>query len=83
MSLLEYLSYTLEEIEKYWPIAYRFLIEEVMPNRTVADLNNYKGLGDRWWQFWRHRADLMSRIRQKKLFIAYSKVTKHPICMLA
>src|SRR5690606_3514445 len=53
------------------------------PTRTPEALKSYKGLIDRWWQFWNHRADLMRRIRQRERFIAYSKVTKHPICMLA
>jgi DNA-binding transcriptional ArsR family regulator len=74
---------SLDEVEKHWPIAYRFLIEEVKPTRTEEALNSYKGLIDRWWQFWNHRADLMRRIRQNEKFIAYSKVTKHPVCMLA
>lgn len=74
---------SLDEIARRWPIAHRFIVEEVQPTRTVAALKSYKGLIDRWWQFWNHRADLMRRIRQKPEFIAYSKVTKHPICMLA
>ena len=74
---------SLDEIARRWPIAYRFIVEEVQPTRTVAALKSYKGLINRWWQFWNHRSDLMRRIRQKPEFIAYSKVTKHPICMLA
>ncbi|WP_202967630.1 Eco57I restriction-modification methylase domain-containing protein [Comamonas testosteroni] len=74
---------SLDEIARCWPIAHRFIVEEVQPTRTVAALKSYKGLIDRWWQFWNHRADLMRRIRQKPEVIAYSKVTKHPICMLA
>jgi hypothetical protein len=73
----------LKEVERCWPLAYRFLIEEVMPNRTVTELKSYKGLSDRWWQFWRHRADLFRRIRQQDRFIGYSKNTKFPVGMLA
>ena len=73
----------LDEIERRWPVAYRFLTEVVQPTRTPDALKSYKGLYDRWWQFWNHRADLMRRLRQRERFIAYSKVTKHPICMLA
>lgn len=73
----------LSEIERHWPEAYRFINEVVHPTRTPEALKSYKGLIDRWWQFWNHRADLMRRIRQREVFIAYSKVTKHPICMLA
>jgi hypothetical protein len=73
----------LDEIFSRWPIAHRFLVEEVQPTRTVAALKSYKGLIDRWWQFWNHRADLMRRIRKQPKVIVFSKVTKYPICMLA
>jgi hypothetical protein len=73
----------LDEIRRRWPVAHRFLVEEVQPTRTVEALKSYKGLIERWWQFWNHRADLMRRIRQREHFIGYSKVTKYPICMLA
>lgn len=74
---------TLEEIAIRWPVAYRFIIEEVQPTRTVRALNSYKGLFDRWWQFWNPRTDLMRRIRQREKFIGYSKNTKYPVGMLA
>ena len=73
----------LNDIERNWPEAYQFISEVVHPTRTSDVLKSYKGLIDRWWQFWNHRADLMRRIRQRDRFIGYSKVTKHPICMLA
>jgi len=73
----------LDEIRRRWPVAYRFLVEEVQPTRTVAALKSYKGLIDRWWQFWNHRADLMRRIRRRKHFIGYSKNTKYPVGLLA
>lgn len=74
---------TLEEIERDFPVAYRFLHEVVKPTRTASDLKSYNGLIDRWYQFWNHRADQMRRLRQRHNFIGYSKVTKYPICMLA
>ncbi|MEW7982312.1 MAG: type IIL restriction-modification enzyme MmeI, partial [Candidatus Sedimenticola endophacoides] len=74
---------TLEEVQEEWPIAFRFLVEEVQPTRTPGALKSYKGLYDRWWQFWNHRADLMRRLRQRDEFVAFSKVTKYPICMPA
>ncbi|WP_419593351.1 DNA methyltransferase, partial [Thiolapillus sp.] len=73
----------LEAILKRWPIAYQFLNKVVRPTRTPEALKSYKGLYERWWQFWNHRADLMRRLRQRDRFIAFSKVTKYPICMLA
>lgn len=73
----------LDEIARDWPVAHRFIVEEVQPTRTVAALKSYKGLIDRWWQFWNHRAELMRRIRQRERFIGYSKNTKYPVGMLA
>lgn len=73
----------LDEIRTTWPEAYRFLIEEGHPTRTSAALKSYKGLIDRWWQFWNHRAELMRRLRRQETFVAFSKVTKYPVCMPA
>jgi hypothetical protein len=73
----------LDEIERAYPIAHRFLFDVVKPTRTPAALKSYKGLIDRWWQFWNHRADQMRRLRLRRDFIAYCKVTKYPICVLA
>jgi hypothetical protein len=74
---------TLEEIRRDWPVSFRFLVEEVQSTRTPDALKSYKGLHDRWWQFWNHRADLMRRLRKQERFIAFAKVTKYPFCMLA
>lgn len=74
---------SLEEIERKWPIAYRFLIDVVQPTRTPEALDSYKGLYERWWQFWNHRAIDMRKLRQHECYIAYSKATKYPIFMLA
>ncbi len=80
---LDVADLSLDEVRRRWPVAYRFIVEEVQPTRTVAALKSYKGLIDRWWQFWNHRADLMRRIRRREHFIGYSKNTKYPIGMLA
>lgn len=73
----------LNEIARRWPVAHRFITEVVQPTRTVVALKSYKGLIDRWWQFWNHRTDLTRRLRQQERFIAFAKVTKYPFCMLA
>jgi hypothetical protein len=80
---LDILELELDEIKNRWPIAYKFLAEVVKPTRTPSDLASYKGLIDRWWQFWNHRSDQMARIRKKDNFIAFPKVTKYPSCMRA
>lgn len=80
---LDIADLSLDEVRRRWPVAHRFIVEEVQPTRTVAALKSYKGLIDRWWQFWNHRADLMRRIRRREHFIGYSKNTKYPIGMLA
>ncbi len=74
---------SLEEIEEKWPIAYRFLADVVQPTRTIEALDSYSGLYERWWQFWNHRATDMKRLRKNERFIAYSKVTKYPVFMMA
>ncbi len=73
----------LDEVRRRWPVAHRFIVEEVHPTRTVSALKSYKGLIDRWWQFWNHRADLMRRLRHQDRFIAFPKVTKYPFSVLA
>ena len=80
---LDIADLSLDEVRRRWPVAHRFIVEEVQPTRTVAALKSYKGLIDRWWQFWNHRADLMRRIRRFVHFIGYSKNTKYPVGMLA
>lgn len=74
---------TLGDIRAQWPLAYEFLNEVVKPTRTPEALKSYKGLSDRWWQFWNHRAPLLKRLRRNSYCIAYSKHTKHTIGMLA
>ncbi|MTH36509.1 hypothetical protein GL279_18130 [Paracoccus limosus] len=80
---LDILDLELNEIREKWPVAYQFLMEVVAPTRTAKELKSYKGLIDRWWQFWNHRADQMARLRRQDLFIAFPKVTKYPSCMRA
>ena len=73
----------LTEIYKNWPVAYAFLTEVVQPNRSSNALKSYDGLAARWWQFWRNRTELFQRARHHPKLIAFSKVTKYPVCMLA
>lgn len=80
---LDIADLSLDDVRRRWPVAHRFIVEEVQPTRTVAALKSYKGLIDRWWQFWNHRADLMRRLRRQAQFIAFSKVTKYPFSVLA
>ncbi len=74
---------SLEELASKWPVAHRFLVEVVKPTRTHESLKSYKGLIDRWWQFWNHRAKQMARIRQRPDFIAFAKAAKYAICVRA
>jgi hypothetical protein len=73
----------LAEIQKNYPESYRFLIDHVEPSRDSSTLKSYKGLAARWWQFWNHRASQMRYLRRQREFIAFSRVSKHPVCMLA
>jgi hypothetical protein len=72
-----------EEIESRWPAAAKFLLEVVKPTRSANELSSYKGLIDRWWQFWNNRADLMRKVRRNECVITYSKNTKYTIGILA
>lgn len=72
-----------DDIESQWPEAATFLLDVVKPTRSEKELNSYKGLHDRWWQFWNNRADLMRRIRHNEYSIVYSKNTKYTIGILA
>ena len=80
---LDLADLSLEKIKSEWPIAYRFLIEIVLPTRTPKELKSYKGLVDRWWQFWNHRAAQMRQLRTRHQFIAFAKAAKYPICVQA
>lgn len=73
----------LADIATNWPIAFEFLTEVVKPTRTAEKLRSYKGLVDRWWQFWNHRAEGMHAVRKHDSFIAFPKVAKYPFSMLA
>lgn len=73
---------SLDSIMASHPIAYQFLQEIVRPTRSKAELSSYKGLFERWWQFWNHRAKQFSLLRRQREAIAFSRVTKHPICIL-
>lgn len=71
-----------DEIKSLWPEAAQFLLEVVQPTRTASELKSYKGLIDRWWQFWNNRADLVRKVRQNEYSIVYSKNTKYTIGIL-
>ena len=73
----------LQHIETRYPVAYCFLSQVVKPTRTEQELKSYKGLYERWWQFWNHRADLLRETRKQDRCVVFSKITKHPICILA
>ncbi|MDX2054305.1 MAG: DNA methyltransferase [Polyangiaceae bacterium] len=80
---LDIADMSLEAVAKHWPVAHAFLTEVVEPTRTPQALKSYKGLIDRWWQFWNHRAEQMRRLRKQSEFIAFCKAAKYPVCMLA
>lgn len=73
----------LAQIKLDWPESYRFLHDEVLPTRTESELSSYKGLINRWWQFWNHREKLLARLRLNSDFLAISKNTTYPFGILA
>jgi hypothetical protein len=74
---------SLDEVAKTWPIAHRFVVDVVKATRTPQELKSYKGLVDRWWQFWNHRADQMRRLRKQPRFVAFAKAAKYAVCVIA
>ena len=74
---------SIDSVKEKHPIAFRFLDEVVKQSRSEQELKSYKGLANRWWQFWNHRAAQMRNIRKYSNFVAFSRVSKFPICMLA
>jgi hypothetical protein len=70
----------LEDVKESSPITEQFLRTAVLPNRTPNELKPYKGLADRWWQFWNHRAALYRRLRKHETCIAIPKVAKF-VCL--
>jgi len=80
---LDLADLSLEAIQKEWPIAHGFLLDVVKPTRTPEELKSYKGLIDRWWQFWNHRAEQMRRIRGRQQCVVFAKAAKYPICVQA
>ncbi len=80
---LDVADLTLDAIAKQWPVAHSFLLEVVKTTRIPDELKSCEGLIDRWWQFWRHRAEQMRRLRKKSQFVAFAKAAKYAICVLA
>ena len=80
---LDIADLSFDDIQSRWPEAANFLLEVVKPTRSKTELASYKGLIDRWWQFWNNRADLMRKARQNEYLIVYSKNTKYTIGILA
>jgi hypothetical protein len=73
----------LEEIAKRSPLTVRFLLEVVQPTRTATLLKGYEGLAERWWQFWRTRADVYRRLRMSPDCVVLPIVAKYIIPMQA
>ena len=65
---------SLQELEAQWPVASKFITEVVKPTRSEETLTSYKGLYNRWWQFWNHRADQMRRLRMSERCFVLPKV---------
>lgn len=73
----------LDEISERWPRASRFLDEVVQPTRLPSTLTSYKGLADRWWQFWNPRMRQLGHVRREDRVIVMSKNCKYVMPLLA
>jgi hypothetical protein len=67
----------LAQVRERCPETHVFLLEVAAPVRTQKELAPYKGLIDRWWQMWNHRAPLYRELRGQKTCIAIPMVAKH------
>ena len=68
---------TLDQVRIKCKETFRFLTEVAEPVRTAEALAPYKGLIDRWWQMWNHRAPLYRQLRQQEFCITMPMVAKH------
>ena len=68
---------SLDEIRHRDPVVHQFLKEVVEQTRTVEVLAPYKGLADRWWQFWNTRATLYRRLRERPSCVVLPKVAMY------
>lgn len=65
---------SLETVRREHALTYEFLDKVVRPTRQPADLSSYKGLADRWWQFWNTRGPQFERLREHPGCIVVPKV---------
>jgi hypothetical protein len=67
----------LAQVRERCPETHIFLLQVAAPVRNQKELAPYKGLIDRWWQMWNHRAPLYRELRGQKNCIAIPMVAKH------
>jgi hypothetical protein len=72
---------TLDQVESNCKVTHEFLLRHVLPTRTPAKLRSYKGLADRWWQFWNTRAPNFRKLRESSVCLAIPNVAKHVVCV--
>jgi hypothetical protein len=74
---------TLDEVRSQSDAVYRFLIERVKPTRTTDQLTSYKGLAERWWQYWNNRAEGYHSISGEETCIVVPKICKRIVAARA
>ena len=67
----------LDEVKRRCPTTWMFLHTVVKPHRTADVLSPYRGLFDRWWQLWNHRAPLYHQLRKRDTCLVLPFVAKH------
>lgn len=68
---------SLEEIAIKSPVTHEFLLEVVKPVRTVEFLEKLDGLANQWWQLWRPREELYSKLRESESCLVMPVVSKY------
>ncbi len=65
---------SLDEVRSKDETTYEFLVDVVRPTRGSDELKSYRGLAERWWQFWNTRVEQFKRARTAATCIVLPKV---------
>jgi hypothetical protein len=80
---IDVLDASLEDVARACPTTHDFLLTVVAPTRTAEVLGPYRGLSQRWWQYWNHRADLYRRLRIRDRCLVMPKTTHNVLVIPA
>ena len=70
-------DFSLDEVKNQNTATWEFLVSEAERVRTKELLLPYKGLYQRWWQLWNHRAPLYRELRKREKCLVIPFVAKY------